>query len=140
MTTVPNSVLLCFGAAKNLAKYRDPYQFGAGHPYPGYIDGIKSNTKNYDCSSWVSDILRHGLLLDSSVALDTAEFLNWGEAGEGEFMTVWVINGPELQHCFLEFKILGEEQFRWSMAAHTGTICGWYKEVSTKGYSPRRRK
>jgi hypothetical protein len=144
--TVPNSVLLCFGAAKNLAKYKDPYIFGGAHPYVGYTLGMKSDIKGYDCDGWISDILRHGLLLESSVAMvindnkDEPQVEDWGEPGEGKFMTIWYINQPELQHCFLEFKIPGEEQYRWSMAAHTGTICGWYKEVSTKGYLPRRRK
>ena len=130
------SIELCFKAAKDLANYKLPYFFSGGHPGPGLTDG----QPGYDCSGWISDILRHGGILESHTALDTAELMKWGDSGEGQYMTIWVINGPELQHTFAEFKIPGEEQYRFSMAAHTGTICGWYKGMSTKGYTPRRRK
>ena len=135
-TIVPEQVQLCFRAAKNLANMHLPYEWGGGHPGPGITHG----QKGYDCSGLVSDVLRHGGILESSEALDTAELLDWGDLGIGTFMTVWVINGPELQHTFLEFKIPDEEEYKWFMAAHTGTIIGWFKGVSTKGYTPRRRK
>lgn len=146
MSDIPTQIQLCFRAAKNLANYRDPYVYGGAHPEVGYTLGAKSDIKGFDCDGWVSDILKHGGILESDVARiindnpNEPQIGNWGLPGEGQYMTVWYINGPELQHCFLEFKIPGEEQYRWSMAAHTGTICGWYKNMSTKGYTPRRRK
>lgn len=133
---VPQSIWDCFVAARNLAYLKLPYEWSGGHPGPGLTDG----QRGYDCSGWSSDILRHGGILESNEALDTLELASWGEPGEGKYMTVWVINGPELEHTFVEFKIPGYEQYRWSMAAHTGTICGWYKGLSTKGYTARRRK
>lgn len=134
--SVPKEIDLCFSAAINLANYRLPYEFGGGHPGPGLTNG----QKGYDCSGWCSDILRHGGIEESNEALDVKEFASWGDEGEGQYMTLWYHIGPELEHCFLEFKIPNEEQFKFSMAAHTGTICGWYKEISTAGYSCRRRK
>ncbi len=138
---VPEPIWNCFVGAYHLANEKLPYIFGAGHPNQGYTFGIKS-TKADDCSGWVSDILRHGGILNShdNESLSTNELINWGLPGEGKYMTVFCINGPELQHTFVEFKIPGYEQYRWSMAAHSGTICGWYKSMSTKGYSARRRR
>jgi hypothetical protein len=146
MATIDIDILECFKAAKYLANYKDEYIYGGGHPYSGYALGMKSNIKGFDCDGWVSDILRHGNILECDVARvindnkNEPQIEDWGLSGEGQYMTLWYHNGPELKHCFLEFKIPGEEQYRFSMAAHTGTICGWYKGMSTKGYTPRRRK
>jgi hypothetical protein len=136
MSEPSQEISLCFAAAKNLAKEKLPYFYSGGHPGPGLAHG----QTGYDCSGVVSDVLHHGGILYSSTALDTAELLSWGDSGEGQYMTIWVHDGPELQHTFIEFKIPSEPQYKWFMAAHTGTIIGWYQFMSTKGYTARRRK
>jgi cell wall-associated NlpC family hydrolase len=56
-----------------------PYKWGGGHRK--FID------RGYDCSGAVSFALNGGSLLDSP--LDSRGFFRWGEAGEGQWITVW---------------------------------------------------
>jgi len=78
-------------------------------------------------------------------ALSTAELLDWGVEGEGEFLTVWVAQYPGvIEHCACQFKIPGHPQERWFMAAHTGTTVGWVDlpdswVTGPLPYTPRRR-
>ncbi|MGK2938950.1 MAG: hypothetical protein ACSLFR_14275 [Solirubrobacteraceae bacterium] len=64
-----------------------PYIYGGGHR------SFKS--RGYDCSGTVSYALNGGDLLDSP--LDSSSFMTWGEAGEGEWITVYTNPG----HAFV---------------------------------------
>lgn len=110
-----------------------PYVFAGGHP------GFKASKGGYDCSGWVSAILDAGGILGHPEALGTHELEHWGLPGPGQYMTVWVRNGGGVEHTFIEFRIPKHLDLRWSVAPHTGDVCGWKHSVDLKGYQPRRR-
>jgi cell wall-associated NlpC family hydrolase len=56
-----------------------PYRYGGGHRR--FLD------TGYDCSGTVSFALKGGGLLERP--LDSRSFFRWGEAGEGQWITVW---------------------------------------------------
>jgi cell wall-associated NlpC family hydrolase len=58
-----------------------PYRYGGGHRLPWKLD------KGYDCSGTVSWALHGGGLLRRP--LDSSSFLRWGQAGPGEWITVY---------------------------------------------------
>ena len=60
-----------------------PYVYGGGH---GDFDA-----NGYDCSGTVSFALHGGGLLDSP--LDSGSFMRWGEAGAGQWITVYTNPG-----------------------------------------------
>lgn len=64
-----------------------PYVYGGGHR------SFKS--RGYDCSGTISYALNGGGMLDSP--LDSTSFMKWGEAGEGEWITVYTNPG----HAFI---------------------------------------
>lgn len=64
-----------------------PYRYGGGH--------ARFNDTGYDCSGTVSFALRGGKLLKSP--LDSSSFMRWGEAGVGEWITVYTNPG----HAFV---------------------------------------
>jgi hypothetical protein len=61
-----------------------PYRYGGGHAR-GFVD------RGYDCSGAVSYALHGADLLDSP--LDSRSFLGWGEAGAGDWITVYTNPG-----------------------------------------------
>jgi hypothetical protein len=61
-----------------------PYRYGGGHAR-GFVD------RGYDCSGAVSYALHGGDLLDDP--LDSSSFLSWGEAGRGDWITVYTNPG-----------------------------------------------
>ena len=64
-----------------------PYKWGGGH--------AKLNDDGYDCSGAVSYVLREaGLMKDQ---MTSRGFFNYGEPGEGDWITVWVRDG----HVFM---------------------------------------
>ena len=136
MSTPAPSILSAFDDADWRASQKLPYVFGGGHSSRFQPSGSPAG---YDCSGWVSTILHHAGILGSSEALDTHALERWGLAGRGEFMTVWTINVPGLEHTFIEFKVLGHLTKRWSAANHTGAICGWVPWMDPAGYTARRR-
>jgi len=70
-----------FAANKIQAK---PYVYGGGH--------AKVEDKGYDCSGTVSyALLGGGLGLETP--LDSGSFMKWGEAGEGQWITVYTNPG-----------------------------------------------
>lgn len=131
--SVPASILACYRTADAIAQKGYPYVFGGGHP------GFGPDNGGYDCSGAVSAVLHGGGILGHpGGALGTHELERWGLSGEGRWMTVWVINHPDIEHTFIEFKIPGRH--RWFAARHTGTIVGWAPfTLSTDGYVARRR-
>ncbi|HLM48906.1 MAG TPA: hypothetical protein VK279_00050 [Solirubrobacteraceae bacterium] len=60
-----------------------PYRYGGGHG--DFVD------TGYDCSGTVSYALHGGGLLDAP--LDSSSFLQWGEAGPGQWITVYTNPG-----------------------------------------------
>jgi hypothetical protein len=60
-----------------------PYKYGGGH--------ARVNDSGYDCSGTVSFALIGGELLESP--LDSSSFMKWGEAGAGEWVTVYTNPG-----------------------------------------------
>jgi hypothetical protein len=64
-----------------------PYKYGGGHRR--FID------KGYDCSGTVSWALHFAGLLDHP--LDSSSFMSWGEAGKGQWFTVYTNPG----HAFV---------------------------------------
>src|SRR5271165_5660657 len=102
-------ILACFSAAYSEALKRIPYVYGGGHTKFGPTIGVwDSSIVGYDCSGWASYILHKGGILYSEVPLNTHGFENWGLPGRGEFMTLWVRNAREEEHCFLEFTLPGK--------------------------------
>jgi hypothetical protein len=69
-----------FAANKLQAK---PYRYGGGH--------AKVEDKGYDCSGTVSYALINAGLLESP--LPSGPMMSWGEAGEGEWITVYAHGG-----------------------------------------------
>lgn len=111
-----------------------PYSYGGGHP--GFEPSEGESGIGYDCSGWASAGIHAGGFLHSSYALDTHEFQDWGFPGAGEWVTVWVIDNPEIEHMVLHFTIPGREH-HWTAADHRGTICGWQESFDPAGYTPR---
>ncbi|MBJ7472324.1 MAG: C40 family peptidase, partial [Solirubrobacteraceae bacterium] len=64
-----------------------PYRYGGGH--------ARFNDTGYDCSGTVSFALKGAKALKSP--LDSSSFMSWGEAGEGEWITVYTNPG----HAFV---------------------------------------
>jgi cell wall-associated NlpC family hydrolase len=64
-----------------------PYRYGGGH--------AKVEDRGYDCSGTVSYALIGAEMLDSP--LDSSSFMRWGEAGRGQWITVYTNPG----HAFV---------------------------------------
>lgn len=64
-----------------------PYRYGGGH--------ARFNDTGYDCSGTVSFALKGASTLKAP--LDSGSFMKWGEAGEGEWITVYTNPG----HAFV---------------------------------------
>jgi hypothetical protein len=119
---------LCFDKADELNRLRLPYVFGGGHnpqfkPDPGV-----------DCSSFASIVLRAGGLLAiprAPMPLVTQAFESWGVPGEGQLLTVWVLDNATTHHCALEFF-----HVHWAQATHEGGPVGW-APFSPAGFNPR---
>ncbi len=84
--SLPGQVQYLINAANHLQS--SPYIRGAGH---GRVED-----RAYDCSSSTSYALIKAGLLKSP--LTSAGFANYGEAGEGRFITIWVKPGD---HVFM---------------------------------------
>ena len=88
--SAPESVKQMVSAANEIIGR--PYQYGGGHD-----DEWGANDRGYDCSGTVSYAL-HGAgdeILDSP--LDSSSFMKWGEAGIGDWVTVYTNPG----HAFV---------------------------------------
>lgn len=81
----PEVVRRAVAAGNRLQKM--PYKWGGGH--------AKLNDDGYDCSGTVSYVLREsGLMKDQ---MTSRGFFNYGQSGEGDWITVWVRDG----HVFM---------------------------------------
>ena len=77
----PSAVKKAIWAANEIVG--KPYKYGGGH--------ARVFDSGYDCSGTVSFALIHGKLLETP--LDSGSFMSWGEAGEGEWITVYTNPG-----------------------------------------------
>ena len=97
-----------------------PYKWGGGH--------AKLNDNGYDCSGTVSYVLREsGLMKDQ---MTSRGFFNYGEAGKGDWITVWTKDG----HVFMD--VGGLRLDTGGSSRRTGPRWKTNKR-SYKGFKPR---
>ena len=77
----PPAVRAVIEAGNQIA--RKPYRYGGGHG--------RWNDRGYDCSGSVSYALHGGRLVRR--ALDSSGFMRWGDAGRGQWITVYAHGG-----------------------------------------------
>ncbi len=93
---------------------RKPYRYGGGHS--------KWKDTGYDCSSTVSYALHGGDLLSSP--LDSSSFMKWGEAGAGQWVTVYTNPGHAyaiIAGLRLDTSGPGERGPRWRKAKRSSS-------------------
>jgi peptidoglycan hydrolase-like protein with peptidoglycan-binding domain len=96
-----------------------PYKYGGGHG--------RWNDTGYDCSGSVSYVLHAAGLLDR--ALDSTEFMSWGESGRG----TWVTIRTNPSHAYM---IVAGLRFDTSARKQTGSR--WSEQMrSASGYRGR---
>jgi cell wall-associated NlpC family hydrolase len=102
-----------------------PYRYGGGHRLPWKLD------KGYDCSGTVSWALHGGGLLRRP--LDSSSFLRWGQAGPGEWITVYTRSS----HAFV---VIARLRLDTSAAGDPSGLKGprWRPTLrSTRGFKAR---
>jgi hypothetical protein len=105
-----------FAANKLLDK---PYKYGGGHG--------KWEDSGYDCSGSMSYAFHGAGMLDE--ALDSTGFMSWGEAGKGQWVTIYAKGS----HAFM---IVAGLRFDTSGRSDQGTR--WQASMrSTSGYTVR---
>ena len=115
--SAPQAVKDVIAAANEIA--RTPYRYGGGHG--------KWKDTGYDCSGSVSYALHGGGLLKAS--MPSGGFMNWGEAGEGEWITIYAHGG----HMYM---VVAGLRFDTSGRARTGSR--WQKAGrSSAGFTVR---
>jgi peptidoglycan hydrolase-like protein with peptidoglycan-binding domain len=96
-----------------------PYKYGGGHG--------RWNDSGYDCSGSISYVLHAAGLLDR--ALDSTEFMSWGDAGRG----TWVTIRTNPSHAYM---IVAGLRFDTSARKQTGNR--WSEQMrSARGYRGR---
>ena len=96
-----------------------PYKYGGGHG--------RWNDTGYDCSGSISYVLHAAGLLDR--ALDSTDFMSWGERGRG----TWVTIRTNPSHAYM---IVAGLRFDTSARKQTGNR--WTEEMrSARGYRGR---
>ena len=131
-------VRAAYREADRIAHLHMPYVFGGGHDSTFTPSG--SPVPGYDCSGFASRVFHQAGILGVPhvwFPFDTVAFEKWGDPGEGEWLTLWVVNSPSQEHCFLDFR-LHDSKYpeQYAQAAHPGTIVGWMS-ADTKGFEPR---
>ena len=113
----PPQVVAIIAAANRIA--RKPYRYGGGHG--------RFRDRGYDCSGSVSYALRGAGLL--SRPLDSSGFMRWGEAGPGNWVTVYAHGG----HAYMVVAGL-----RFDTSGRSSTGSRWQRaRRSTSGYRVR---
>ncbi|MEA2361837.1 MAG: hypothetical protein QOD71_982 [Thermoleophilaceae bacterium] len=114
---VPPEVQEIIDAADEIAT--KPYKYGGGHG--------RWRDSGYDCSGSVSYALHGAGLLDSP--LDSTGFMSWGEAGKGEWVTIYANAG----HAYM---VVAGRRFDTSSSKRSGTR--WSDTMrSARGYRVR---
>jgi peptidoglycan hydrolase-like protein with peptidoglycan-binding domain len=115
--SAPPAVKAMIDAGNRIAK--KPYIYGGGHG--------KWEDKGYDCSGSVSYALHGAGLLEH--AMPSGSFTNWGEAGPGQWVTIYANGG----HMYM---VVAGLRFDTSGARQDGSR--WHKSMRTaKGYTVR---
>jgi len=83
----PDRIKAVFAAANRIVK--KPYVYGGGHK--PYSQIWRKLDRGYDCSGTVSHALYGGKFLTSP--LDSSSFMSWGDAGPGQWVTVYTNPG-----------------------------------------------
>jgi hypothetical protein len=127
-----SAVMKCYRFADAVDKKNYAYAWGGGHT---------SFAGPYDCSGFVSAVLHAGRLLTQR-PFATGDLINWGDEGEGKFMTVWVKeNGnPHQSHTFITFELEGSGKGKQEFAEAGGgdsSHTGWHKSRNKAGFVPR---
>jgi hypothetical protein len=122
--SAPPEVFAAIAAANKIA--RKPYRYGGGHG--------SFRSRGYDCSGAVSYAL-HGASLVTK-PLDSSDFMNWGEAGVGRWITVYANPG----HAFviiagLRFDTGFRDRTAKARGAAPGSGPRWGGPRSTSGYT-----
>lgn len=104
----PPAVAAVIAAGNRIAN--TTYHYGGGHG--STLD--RASPDSYDCSSSVSYALHGGGLLNAS-ALDSTGFESWGEAGAGQWITVYADGG----HVFM---VVAGIEFNTGGSPHTDGV------------------
>jgi hypothetical protein len=117
----------CWRKVNAIDKKNYTYAWGGGHA---------SFKGPYDCSGFVSAVLNAAGML--AAPMGTGGLINWGDAGQGRYMTVWVkeTGDPHQSHTFMTFKIDGKEYFAEAGGAQSDHT-GWHKPRDKTGFKPR---
>lgn len=123
-------VVRAYNRANAIDAKGQSYKWGGGH-------GSFNDPGGYDCSGFVSSCLHAGGML-SGAPQSTTGLQNWGEAGEGKYMTVWVKEtGVATQsHTFLTFRLKGKTRYAEAGGSQSGST-GWHSPRSHAGFKPR---
>ena len=122
----PQTIIDVIDAANQIAFL--PYIYGGGHQDYTVANGITQLVAGYDCSASVSFALHGGTLLADP--LDSAQFVNYGTAGAGNWITLYSKAG---YHTFMQVAGLWFDTAtqsaqngndRWS-TTRTSTGPGW---------------
>jgi peptidoglycan hydrolase-like protein with peptidoglycan-binding domain len=114
---VPDAVQRVIAAADQIAGL--PYKYGGGHAI--------LNDTGYDCSGSVSYALRGAGLMEG--ALPSGEFMTWGDAGPGRWITIYAAPG----HMYM---VVNGRRFDTTGRNESGTR--WQAEQrSSAGYVAR---
>ena len=105
-----------------------PYRYGGGH------QSFKDS--GYDCSGSVSYALHGGRFVKSP--MDSSEFMHWGLAGKGKWITVYTNPG----HAFmvvagLRFDTGYRDEYSAKHGAKPGSGPRWGKPRPTSGFKVR---
>jgi len=91
--------LRIYRAAQDLARERRNYRFGGGHRQP--LASIPAG-EPLDCSAAASLVLHRAGILKAPLALTSGRIAEeWGEQGEGRYVTVWAND----EHVWIEFNL-----------------------------------
>lgn len=126
-TSLLTRVFHVYSCCSQMVAAHVTYEYGANHGNPDFRTAWETN-RRVDCSSGVSIALSAGGLLGDPrpvYALDTAEFMTWGEPGEGRYLTVYVRNDQVEEHCGLRFTGRPEFAHEWWQAANPEVGVGW---------------
>jgi cell wall-associated NlpC family hydrolase len=115
--SAPPEVQAIIAAGNEIAT--KPYKYGGGHG--------RWNDSGYDCSGSISYALHGAGLLDT--ALDSSGFMSWGEAGRGEWVSIYAHGG----HAYM---VVAGLRFDTSARRQTGNR--WSDQMrSPSGYTIR---
>jgi RNA polymerase sigma-70 factor (ECF subfamily) len=126
--------LRLYRAAHDLAREDRAYRFGGGHHKS--LPSIRPR-EPLDCSAATSLVLYRAGLLEPPLALTSARLAEeWGEAGEGRYVTVWANE----EHVWIEFNLEYDHAERFDptpLRRAPGTSWLASRETNKRGFSPR---